>query len=63
MHWNYKLRRHSGGYAQSLLEILRLIVFQMEMGLHISLKMHFFITPMFFVFFGKLDAIRDHQGK
>jgi len=58
MHWRYKLRRHSGAYAQSLQEILGLIVFKQKLQncfslhgegpAHISEDAFFSFTPTFF---------------
>ena len=58
IHWIYKLRRHSGGHARSLYDILRFIVFKQKLqncfSLHgdglayISEDAFFSFTPMFF---------------
>jgi len=72
MHWSYKLRRPSDGYARSLLEILRLIFLSrscrialayMEMGLHTSVKMKMHFLHSHQRFLENLDAMTDYQGE
>ena len=71
MHWSYKLRKHSGGYARSLWDILRLIVFEQKLqncfNLHedglayISEDAFFFHSHQCFL--ENVDAMSDYQGE